>query len=136
MSTSTKENLQEIFDTSLNHIRKQGAPSVDPEDKRVCLYRGPNGLQCAAGPFVTDEVDEGISFEDLFEEAYVRHFTEKEKIFVTSLQSCHDGAVVEPAYCGGEDFMRRYERRMEVLADSEGLVYSVAHTKEIRDDET
>ena len=37
---------QEIFDTVVDGLRKQGHTS---EDKDGCMYRGPNDAKCAAG---------------------------------------------------------------------------------------
>ncbi len=53
--------LQEIFDTSVNHLRKQGRrSSLTPDSIRLCgdgcKYRLPQDdgttLMCAAGPFI------------------------------------------------------------------------------------
>lgn len=43
--------MQEIFDTSVGGLIKQGCQSVDG----VCRYRGPNGTKCAAGQLISDE---------------------------------------------------------------------------------
>jgi hypothetical protein len=40
---------QEIFDTVVAHLRKQGCKS---EDDDGCLYRSPNGLSCAVGALI------------------------------------------------------------------------------------
>ena len=44
---------QEVFNKVWDHIITQGKPSLSGEGK--CRYRGPNGLKCAAGIFLTDE---------------------------------------------------------------------------------
>ena len=46
--------IQEIFDTVAVHLLKQGVRSVDLNN--VCLYRGPNGLKCAVGALIPDEL--------------------------------------------------------------------------------
>ncbi len=48
---------QSIFDTVYRHLLKQNARS---EDGRTCLYRGPNGTQCAVGCLLTDSEVEQI----------------------------------------------------------------------------
>lgn len=47
-------SLREIFDECKAHLLKQNKQSKDPNSGR-CLYRGPNGLKCAAGIFIKDE---------------------------------------------------------------------------------
>ncbi len=45
---------QEIFDTVAIHLIKQGKQSADAFGN--CLYRGPEGLKCAVGCLIPDEV--------------------------------------------------------------------------------
>ena len=45
---------QEIFDTVLAHLRKQGKASVS--DMNLCQYRGPDGTSCAVGCLIPDEL--------------------------------------------------------------------------------
>jgi hypothetical protein len=45
---------QELFDKMATHLLTQGEKSVD-ESRNKCLYRGPNGLKCAAGVLISDE---------------------------------------------------------------------------------
>lgn len=45
---------QELFDYIVEAIVKQGRPSVG--DNNRCLYRGPDGLKCAAGHVIPDSV--------------------------------------------------------------------------------
>ncbi len=45
---------QEIFDTVALHLIKQGKKSVN--DIGRCLYRSPEGLKCAIGCLIPDEV--------------------------------------------------------------------------------
>jgi hypothetical protein len=46
-------SAQEVFDMSAGHLLKQGKQCQD--DTETCLYRGENGMACAAGVFLTDE---------------------------------------------------------------------------------
>jgi len=43
---------QELYDYIVEAIVKQGRPSVGDNDR--CLYRGPDGLKCAAGHVIPD----------------------------------------------------------------------------------
>jgi hypothetical protein len=44
---------QEIFNTVLFGLRKQGVASVEPG--KGCRYRGPNGTKCAVGMLIPDD---------------------------------------------------------------------------------
>lgn len=44
---------QEVFDTVVAHLRKQGVRSIDENGK--CLYRGPNDTKCAVGCLIPNE---------------------------------------------------------------------------------
>ncbi len=45
---------QELYDFVVAAIVKQGRPSVGDNDR--CLYRGPDGLKCAAGHVIPDSM--------------------------------------------------------------------------------
>ena len=45
---------QEIFDTVLAHLRKQGEAAKSYEGE--CVYRGPDGTSCAVGCLIPDEL--------------------------------------------------------------------------------
>ena len=51
-------NKQEIFDTVVAHLRKQGKKAQHTTDDGVttCRYRTDDGLKCAAGCLMPDEV--------------------------------------------------------------------------------
>jgi hypothetical protein len=46
---------QEIFDKVVEHLAKQGRHSLS-RNKLHCLYRGPDGLMCAVGCLIPDEM--------------------------------------------------------------------------------
>ncbi len=48
---------QQIFDTVVTHLRKQGKKALHKESN-VCAYRSPDGLKCAAGVLIPDELYE------------------------------------------------------------------------------
>lgn len=49
-----KYTKQEIFDFVVEKLRAQGCASVNPFGR--CLYRGPDGLKCAIGHMIPDEL--------------------------------------------------------------------------------
>ncbi len=58
-------SLQEVFDTVVSHLRKQGEKSdqsymFDEEDLSImdhqCLYRTPGNLKCAVGCLIPDDI--------------------------------------------------------------------------------
>lgn len=58
MRTFTPENpatLQEVFDISVNHLRRQGVKSIDWNGMcRYRLYSDDHVFMCAAGPLIPD----------------------------------------------------------------------------------
>lgn len=91
---------QEIFDTVAKHLFKQGCRAEGPSG---CAYRGKNGLKCAVGIFIPDEVydprmDEaedygGTGIESLlnrFREVLPPWFVEHRRLLM-NLQDVHDG---------------------------------------------
>ena len=52
---------QEVFDTVVNHLRKQGVKAQRQsegstfEDDKFCAYRADGGLSCAAGCLIHDD---------------------------------------------------------------------------------
>lgn len=49
-------NRQEVFNKAVKGLAAQGFQSSRNEDK-TCRYRGPEGLKCAVGHLIPDEVD-------------------------------------------------------------------------------
>lgn len=51
---------QEVFDTVVALLRKQGAKSMSMDQKSKefaqCAYRGPNGMKCAVGCLIPDDM--------------------------------------------------------------------------------
>lgn len=53
-------NTQEVFNTVVNHLRKQGCKAKghslsEYEDNEICAYRGMGGNKCAVGCLIKDE---------------------------------------------------------------------------------
>lgn len=47
--------LQQLFDTVVSHLRKQGRKSTD-ETTHMCAYRGSDGAMCAIGALIPDSL--------------------------------------------------------------------------------
>lgn len=64
---------QEIFDTVVVHLLEQGEKSISSKlGYSSCRYRGPNGLRCAVGCVIPDDIwepaMEGWRVNKLFQE--------------------------------------------------------------------
>ena len=133
-----KQLKQWMFDTALNHIRRQREASMAAltsiDNGRIsryqCAYRGEGKTMCTFGPFIENynERMERNSAAMLIcsfpEDIHPKlQFEGNHRIlgFANALQSCHDSAAILPQ-CGS--FMQDYERSMSLLADNEGLTYS------------
>jgi hypothetical protein len=92
---------QEIFDTVVNHLRKQGRRALGSDN--TCLYRAPNGDRCAAGCLVRDEeyqpwmeVRSIVSIlEDTKSPSSLKNRLLEHKSLIASLQNIHDAYPVE-----------------------------------------
>lgn len=86
---------QQIFDQVAAHLLKQMRRSTRSENVSSCMYRGANGLKCAAGILIDDneykDKMEGRSWIDLVEFGIVpiRNFE-----FIRELQILHDSKSV------------------------------------------
>lgn len=65
-------NTQELFSKIANHLLAQNCLS---EDTDGCVYRAPNGMKCALGILITDEVYASYERDDDPEEDEVPHTT-------------------------------------------------------------
>ena len=57
MTTSLDMTDQQVFDSVYEHMVKQGKRSVSVVDGE-CMYRGPDGLKCAVGALIPDDIYE------------------------------------------------------------------------------
>lgn len=130
MTTATK-TPQEIFDITLNHLRKQGKasygvlPGEDDQDepREGCLYRGPGGTMCAAGVHIPDD-KYTTEFEDvniatghgelaeLVDEVGLREHIQ----LLLDLQHAHDDRLTKS--------VAAWEEQMERIAVRHGLTYT------------
>jgi len=91
-------NNQEAFDIAAKHLLTQNKQSARPIDGR-CLYRGPNGLMCAVGALIPDELYEA-RFEVYTADELTTPFAQKREIakyfkgvdpgLLSHLQNIHD----------------------------------------------
>jgi hypothetical protein len=87
---------QELFSRVRNHLLTQQHKSLDAFGD--CMYRGPDGLQCAIGCLIPDE-----KYDRDFEQRRVTNTTIREAAGITSdqtdlaisLQNVHDGYSVD-----------------------------------------
>lgn len=120
---------QEIFDTVVNHLRKQNSRSVaynpdgteqlvhDDHGGPVCLYRSKDGeKKCAAGALITDEqytpAMEGKNISAVIDEFALTDLAQHRKL-VSELQTVHDFFTVD-----------RWEGEFENLAKVYSLIYT------------
>lgn len=108
-------NQQEIFDKVFTHIMKQGKPALN--SKGECVYRGKNGLTCAAGCLIDDEQYspqmEGTTFvgASTIMQGITPEWMKEEQMFICQLQNAHDTA----ADC--DDFLGRFRTYTKILAE-------------------
>jgi hypothetical protein len=105
---------QEVFNKVWDHIITQGNPSVNKDGN--CLYRGPNGLKCAAGILLTDEqavesdkvgANWSMVLDDYPELRGLPNF------LINDLQLCHDNV----ACYSYEDFVEDFKERARFVAE-------------------
>ena len=111
---------QELYDFVVAAIVKQGRPSVGDNDR--CLYRGPDGLKCAAGHVIPDGVYSPVEMENqdisglcsqrLLPKSLIRHAA-----LLNSLQRCHDA----PASINYFPFIKEFCHNANVIAKEYNL---------------
>ena len=110
---------QEVFNKVWDHIIAQGTPSLD--DRGYCLYRGPNGLKCAAGIFLTDEQAIELYKVNMgWDEACDVFYPELSDLpanLIIALQACHDAS----SKLNPEGFIKSFKRNATLVAESHGL---------------
>lgn len=110
-------NAQQIYDTALFGLRRQGAASVNESG---CLYRGDEGRKCAVGMLIPD-ADYEFSMEQqcssLLLSKYPRlAYLREHRALLELLQDAHDDYLTTSV----ED----WEHEMQVIAAHLGLVYT------------
>jgi hypothetical protein len=102
---------QEIFDTVVAHLRKQG---VRATDANVCRYRTASGLKCAVGCLLTDEEARQVEGFSVDGDYFRQHIPSCEPHIrlLRRLQSIHD--VYEP---------EQWESQLRTIANEYELEY-------------
>jgi hypothetical protein len=120
--------LQDLLNRSVAHVRSQGQPSVkyeNPNHGQTCMYKSPKGHGCAAAPFITayepgmDDGDNAGAWLKSFTDYWAAHLDPlavKHREFVRELQECHDNASKMRS-----TFIQDYEERIRELAARFGL---------------
>lgn len=123
-----KQEMQELLNRSVQHVRKQGKPSVkfdNPLAGAACLYRSAQGLGCGAAPFINvysvdmDDGEDAGAWSTTFTEHWrdsLDPLAVKHRGFVRHLQECHDDASHNRA-----NFLAEYEAFIQRLASANGL---------------
>lgn len=112
---------QEIFDTVVLALKKQGKPSVD---SGACVYRATDGSKCAAGHLLPDEYyDSDMEAKDWVDVVNkfgndLPKFLVEEKYIISSLQKAHDTWAKDLSY---EDKVPFPRQRFENVAKAYGL---------------
>src|SRR5712692_9130291 len=119
------KTAQEIFNISYLHVVRQGKPSFvianlggnTISDNISCRYRGNEGLQCAAAPFVVNYTPEcELPFcsllaihPDVLDPDAIPH-----GLLIEKLQGAHDNAVRDIVDVNGEvddvKFLRKFKK--------------------------
>jgi hypothetical protein len=83
---------QEIYNISVNHLRRQGKKSLLKEGATMCAYRGIGGLMCAAGPFIPDDKYTSNLEQNSINDLYLQYglFEDLNRRLLTDLQMIHD----------------------------------------------
>lgn len=109
-------NAQEIFDTVVTHLRKQGSKSQEYYTNGVdqCVYRNSDGKKCAIGCLISDEEYfddmEGQPVINLFGQGYLSHLRPYEDL-LSRLQAIHD-----------ENMVSQWEGAFAEVADNFDLI--------------
>jgi hypothetical protein len=112
---------QEVFNKVWDHIITQGKPSLS--DKGMCRYRGTDGLQCAAGIFLTDEQAKELDDMGAPWTAAVVTFPELTRFpkdLMQCLQNCHDNASIWEEE-EGDGFLGVFKHTARYVADEFNL---------------
>lgn len=123
-------NEQEIFDFVVNHIRKQGGPALN---NLSCAYRTEDGLKCAAGCLIADEVY-AVYGKDIEGEIVTNYrvamalknsgidVDDRLKLrLITELQGAHDSLSTGPVII---NFVEKFEKKAKSIANDLGLIYT------------
>lgn len=110
---------QQLFDEVYTNITNQGEPSVNSVGN--CMYRGPEGRMCAAGPYIDNEDVE----EDVTVDAIEKLNVSCKIDLLIDLQYVHDCAAVQLGdFFTGEEFISRFKEGMTKVAEEYNLTFN------------
>lgn len=109
---------QEVFDTVVDHLRKQNYErSVNDNDR--CMYQGNDGLKCAVGCLIPDELyDPNLEAKDALQVCHIlgsKWPPAQHADLLHALQITHDRHMNKPEYA---------ERSLSMVAKDFGLTYT------------
>jgi len=87
-------NRQEVFDKVATHLLTQKRKSMGSSN--LCMYRGPNGLKCAIGCLIPDDLyNKSIEYSNSFNLPvhildYIGVKERSDRYFLSNLQRIHD----------------------------------------------
>ena len=87
-------SAQEVFDIVVNHLVTQRRPAYN--DIRNCVYRAPDGLRCAVGVLIPDDLYdpefEGVGVDSLIRELFNEDLADwrDHRKLLLALQHVHD----------------------------------------------
>jgi|SRR5579859_3548836 len=106
--------MQDLFDKVVNHLLTQKVRSEGENpfpgggrSKKICLYRGPGGVKCAAGALISDRYySRELEFKQVSSSAILtaisasigRTMSAQEGVLLSDLQYVHDS--VDPSKWG------------------------------------
>lgn len=125
LATLPEKSAQKVFDYVATHLLTQNERSIALsdsiiyfEDKNItvgCMYRGENGLKCAAGCLMSDEEYkpewEGIIWAELIT---FKHVPNAHIFLIRALQEIHD-----------QHQPKEWKEQLKLLAESKQLDSSV-----------
>jgi hypothetical protein len=139
------EKKQEIFDTVVNHLRKQGKPAMADG---TCAYRGEGDTMCAVGCLIKDKHYSDSLEGNLIDDDFVIQAVSKSLGFdissdynssmsliglLRALQRLHDsGPIVNSKWDIWQDsgLTEEAEQRLKAIAEDFGLEYKEKGTND------
>jgi hypothetical protein len=101
LATLPQATAQQVYDQVKAHLLKQMKKSTNPIVLMECLYRGANGLKCAAGCLISDE-----EYSSNMENRTWKELVDKELVpadhraLINMLQEVHDCREVDEWHKG------------------------------------
>lgn len=111
--------LQQVFDHVLKALRKQGKASVDTQGN--CFYRTPEGLKCAAGHCIPDDL-----YRPSFENESIDKLINSYSLVLPWMTSEHIPLMIALQSAHDIDLGHRitsWEKEMKKIAEKFGLMY-------------